>query len=102
MSKTSIHIDNTIRYLPKDYLPVEAHVAGGEACGVWWPLELYWRERKLLAGSPKTDRSKGRSQIKWSPMVLQVGGLSVVLTTVPRKKFLVTKPQKVAKVLQEL
>jgi hypothetical protein len=47
---------------------------GGEACEFWWPLELHWRECELLVGSPVPDRSKGRSQTKCSPLVLQVGG----------------------------
>jgi hypothetical protein len=63
-----------LRILPKDYQLVEAHVTGGEACELWWPLELGWRERKLLAGPPKPERSKGRSQTECSPLVLQVGG----------------------------
>jgi len=47
---------------------VEAHVAGGEACERWWPLELCWRERKLLAGPPKPDQRVGArlSVVHWS------------------------------------
>jgi hypothetical protein len=77
--------------LPKDYHLVKAHVAGGEICKLWWSLELCWRECKLLTGSPKPDRSKSRSQIKCSSLVLQVG-VGRVATTPCRKKFLVTKP----------
>jgi len=36
--------------------------------------ELWWWERKLLGGSPKPDRSKGRSQTKCRTLVLQVEG----------------------------
>jgi hypothetical protein len=53
-----------ISLLPKDYHLVKAHVGGGEA------RKLCWRESRLLAGSPKPDRSKGRSQTKCSPLVL--------------------------------
>jgi len=39
--------------LPKDYRLVEARL------GELDTQELCWRERKLLVGSPKRDRSKG-------------------------------------------
>jgi hypothetical protein len=61
-------------FLPSDYHLVETYAAGGEACELWWPLELCWWERKLLAGSPKPERSKGRIQTNCSPLILQVGG----------------------------
>jgi hypothetical protein len=51
-----------ITNFPKDYHLVEAHTVGGGTCEFWWPLKLCWRERKLVAGSPKPDRSKGRIQ----------------------------------------
>jgi len=42
--------------LTKDYNLVEAHPVSGEACKLWWPLQLCWWEHKLLAGSSKQDR----------------------------------------------
>jgi hypothetical protein len=81
--KISNYILRIYTFLPKDYHIFEAPIAGG---AVW---ELCWRKRKLLAGSLKSDRSKGRNQTKCSPPGSR---LDVVLTNLRRKKFLVTKP----------
>ena len=49
------------------------------------PLELCPQELRLLVGPPKLDRSKGRGPTKRDPLVLQVRGLSIELTTLSVK-----------------
>jgi hypothetical protein len=57
MARYDVH-DGTVKFMWR-------HVVSG-----YVNFELCWRERKLLAGSPKSDRS----QTKCSPLVLQDGG----------------------------
>jgi hypothetical protein len=55
-------------------------VAGRFVCPVT-TLRAMLAGAKLLVGPPKPDRSKGRDQTKSSPLVLQVGGWGIRLTT---------------------
>ena len=48
----------------------------------------------LLVGSPMPKRSKGRDQTKNDPLVFQVGGLGVGLTTLPHKNTNCYRSQK--------
>ena len=48
----------------------------------------------LLVGSPMPKRSKGRDQTKSDPLVFQVGGLGVGLTTLPHKNTNCYRSQK--------
>ena len=49
------------------------------------PLELCRQELRLLVGPPKLDRSKGRGPTMRDPLVLQVRGLGIELTTLSVK-----------------
>jgi hypothetical protein len=63
-----------VKIPPQGLPPCWSTCCGWGGLRALWPLVLCWRERKPLAGSPKPDRSKGRSQTKCSPLILQVGG----------------------------
>jgi hypothetical protein len=58
--------------------------------------------RRLLAGSPKPDRSKGRRQTKCNPLVLQFGGWAWCKHLHPLKSFLIQNLTEAARVPKEL
>ena len=54
----------------------------------------------LPVGSPKSDRSKGRSQMKRDTLALQVGGLGIRPATLSRKKIKTAKNAQLLKAIQ--